>query len=164
MHHTDLDLDVSTAIRFHGGELVFSVFYRSLAVLLTGASPMLVLVYEICFEGATQFHHSNWKLPFGTERALNKIFVTPRMHGIHHSVIRNETDSNFSVIFSFWDRIGRTMNLNIPQKDIIIGVPVYQNPDELKVADLIKLPFTTIREWKKDVPARGKEDNKSIKP
>lgn len=164
VHHTDVDLDVSTAIRFHGGELLASVIFRGAAVLLTGASPELVLVYEIAFEAATQFHHSNWRLPFHLEHVLNKIIVTPRMHGIHHSIIRNETDSNYAVIFSFWDRLHRTINLSVGQNEITIGVPVYPDPKELTWWYLLKLPFTAIRSWTKSVPARVEGDKNSLKP
>lgn len=147
VHHSDHDLDVTTAVRFHFGELIGSVFFRGAFVFLSGASPMNVLVYELFFDGANQFHHSNWKLPYRLEKALNKIVVTPRMHGIHHSVIRRETDSNFSVIFSFWDRLHNTIRLNIPQDKIVIGVPSYSDPDELTIGYLLKLPFTKIRKW-----------------
>lgn len=162
VHHTDIDLDVTTAIRFHAGEMIASVFYRGLAVFAVGASPILVLIYEIVFEAATQFHHSNWKLPFMLERFINRIIVTPRMHGIHHSIIRNETDSNYSVIFSFWDRLHGTINLNIPQNEIITGVPVYGDPKELTLGYLLKLPFTKIRNWRADIPARGKENKNKL--
>ena len=150
VHHSDRDLDVTTAIRFHFGELIGSVFYRGAFVVLSGATAIDVLWYEIAFEAATQFHHSNWKLPFKVEKGLNKIFVTPRMHGIHHSEIRTETDSNYSVIFSFWDRLHSTANLDVSQDTIVIGVPSYRNAEELTPAFLLKLPFTKIREWKKD--------------
>lgn len=149
VHHTDHDLDITTAFRFHFGELIGSVFFRGAITLLSGATPITVLIYEIVFEAATQFHHSNWKLPFAFERVLNKLIVTPRMHGIHHSVIRTETDSNFSVIFSFWDRLHRTINLNKPQQMVVIGMPAYSDPKELTIGFLLKLPFTKIRSWKK---------------
>lgn len=147
VHHCDPDLDVTTAIRFHFGELIGSVFYRGAFVFLSGATALQVLLYEILFEGATQFHHSNLKLPFTLEKALNKLIVTPRMHGIHHSMIRQETDSNYSVIFSFWDRLHNTVRLNVPQDKIVTGVPSYSNPDELTIGYLLKLPFTKIRKW-----------------
>jgi sterol desaturase/sphingolipid hydroxylase (fatty acid hydroxylase superfamily) len=147
VHHTDLDLNITTAFRFHFGELIGSVFYRDAFVLLSGARPIIVLLYEILFEAATQFHHSNWKLPFKLEKGLNKIIVTPRMHGIHHSQVRNETDSNYSVIFSFWDRLHSTARLNVAQDTIVIGVPTYQNAEELTPGYLLKLPFTKIRQW-----------------
>ncbi len=147
VHHCDPDLDVTTAIRFHFGELIGSVFYRGAFVFLSGATPLNVLLYEIFFEGATQFHHSNWKLPYNLEKNLNKIIVTPRMHGIHHSMIKQETDSNYSVIFSFWDRLHNTVRLNVSQDVIVTGVPSYSNPDELTISYLLKLPFTKIRPW-----------------
>ncbi len=147
VHHCDPDLDVTTAIRFHFGELIGSVFYRGAFVFLSGATALQVLLYEILFEGATQFHHSNLKLPFTLEKVLNKLIVTPRMHGIHHSVIRQETDSNYSVIFSFWDRLHNTVRLNVPQDKIVTGVPSYSDPDELTIGYLLKLPFTKIRKW-----------------
>jgi sterol desaturase/sphingolipid hydroxylase (fatty acid hydroxylase superfamily) len=164
VHHTDIDLDVTTALRFHAGEMIASVFYRGFAVFIIGASPMIVLIYEICFEAATQFHHSNWKLPFRVERFINRIVVTPRMHGIHHSIIRKETNSNYSVIFSFWDRLHETINLNIPQPEIITGVPVYNNPKELTVGYLLKLPFTKLRNWKADIPSRGSGNKNELRP
>ncbi|CAN5443469.1 sterol desaturase family protein [soil metagenome] len=151
VHHTDLDMDITTAFRFHFGELIGSVFFRGAVTLLSGASPMLVLVYEIIFEAATQFHHSNWKLPLQFERILNKLIVTPRMHGIHHSVVKQETDSNYSVIFSFWDRLHRTASLNNLNNEVIVGVPSYNKPEELTIGFLLKLPFTKIRSWKKEM-------------
>lgn len=146
VHHTDLDLDVTTAFRFHFGEMITSVLFRGAAVLLTGASPMTVLVYEICFEAAAQFHHSNTRLPLRVEKIINALLVTPRMHGIHHSVIKRETDSNYSVIFSFWDRLHRTSRRDF-EKPVLIGVPSYADPKELTVKQLLMLPFKAIRSW-----------------
>jgi len=147
VHHTDLDLDITTSFRFHFGEMIASLFYRGAVVILLGVSPVMVLIYEIVFEAATQFHHSNIKLPFGLERLLSKLIVTPRMHGIHHSMIRSETDSNYSIIFSFWDRLHRTVRLNIHQSEIVTGVPSYPDERELTVGRLLKIPFTKIRGW-----------------
>lgn len=148
VHHTDLDLDITTAFRFHFGEFVGSIFFRGAAVILVGISPMMVLIYEIAFDASNQFQHSNMRIPFQLEKILNKVFVTPRMHGIHHSMVKRETDSNFSIVFSFWDRIHKTVRLNVPQNEIVIGVPVYSNANELTIWNLLKLPFTKIREWK----------------
>jgi sterol desaturase/sphingolipid hydroxylase (fatty acid hydroxylase superfamily) len=148
VHHTDVDLDISTAFRFHFGELIGSVFFRGGFVFLSGATPLTVLLYEILFEAETQFHHSNLKLPYKFENRLSQLIVTPRMHGIHHSNVKSETDSNYSVIFSAWDRIHNTLNLHKPQKEIVMGVPSYSNPAELTSGFLLKLPFTNIRPWK----------------
>ena len=162
VHHTDLDLDITTAFRFHFGELIGSVFFRGAAVLLIGASPLVVLVYEIFFEAATQFHHTNMKLPIKLEKALNKLIVTPRMHGIHHSVVKAETDSNYAVIFSFWDRLHRTARLNIHQQNIVTGVPSYANEKELTIVNLLQLPFTKIRAWK-NMERQTSEDVNTLK-
>ncbi len=148
VHHTDLDMDVTTAFRFHFGEIIGSVIFRGAIVLLSGVSPLIVLIYEIIFEAETQFHHSNTKLPIRFERILNKVIVTPRMHGIHHSVIKDKTDSNYATIFSFWDRLHKTARVNIHQDDVNVGVPHYHDENELTVKHLLKLPFTKIREWK----------------
>ena len=157
VHHTDIDMDITTAFRFHFGELIGSVFFRGGVTLLSGASPVLVLVYEIIFEAATQFHHSNWKLPLAFEQILNKLIVTPRMHGLHHSVVKQETDSNYSVIFSFWDRLHRTATLENLNKEVVLGVPSYNKPEELTIGFLLKLPFTKIRSWKKAEAANTHE-------
>ena len=147
VHHTDRDLDVTTALRFHFGEMIGSVFYRGTFVILSGAAPLHVLLYEILFEGATQFHHSNWKLPLEVEKKLNAVVVTPRMHGIHHSEIKDEADSNYSVIFSWWDRLHKTLRLNVPQHELVIGVPGYQHNDQLTIGKLLALPFSRIKPW-----------------
>lgn len=157
VHHSDLDLDITTAFRFHFGEMIGSIFFRGAAVVLIGASPLLILIYEIVFEAATQFHHSNTKLPFRFEKILNYVVVTPRMHGIHHSMIKKEADSNYSVIFSFWDRLHKTVRLNIKQNEIVTGVPHYADEKELTIGNLLKMPFTKIREWK--INERMVDDN-----
>jgi sterol desaturase/sphingolipid hydroxylase (fatty acid hydroxylase superfamily) len=163
VHHTDLDLDITTSFRFHFGELIGSVFFRGASVILIGISPLMVLIYEIAFEAANQFQHSNMKLPFRFEKILNKILVTPRMHGIHHSNKKIETDSNFSIVFSFWDRIHNTIRLNIRQDDITTGVPFYRDEKELTSGNLLKLPFTKIREWKDDDEKPKEGDRRKLK-
>lgn len=148
VHHTDLDLDITTAIRFHFGELITSIVFRGAVIVILGASPLLVLVYEIVFEVATNFHHSNWKLPYAFEKKLNWLVVTPRMHGIHHSIVRHETDSNYAVIFSWWDRLHQTLRLNVFQDEITIGVPSHRDATELTAWNLLKMPFSKMRPWK----------------
>ena len=145
VHHTDLDLDVSTAFRFHAGELLLSVLWRSAQIVAFGIGPELVLLYEAAMETATAFHHSNWRLPPALDRALNLIVVTPRMHGIHHSVEERETNANWSVIFSWWDRLHRTLRLGVPAAALTIGLPAYRDPRELRVRCLLTLPFTRLR-------------------
>jgi sterol desaturase/sphingolipid hydroxylase (fatty acid hydroxylase superfamily) len=148
VHHTDLDLDVTTAWRFHLGEVLLGTPFRAGAAWLASAPPGLTVFYEVFYEAATAFHHSNLKLPYRTELLLNKLLVTPRMHGIHHSVVQRETDSNYSILFSFWDRLHRTVRLDVPQSAINIGVPAYRDPEELTFRKLMVLPFTEARPWR----------------
>lgn len=155
VHHTDHDLDISTAFRFHFGELIGSVLFRGTISFLSGATPIQVIAYEIVFEAATQFHHTNLKLPYKFERILNYVFVTPRMHGIHHSIVKEETDSNYSVVFSIWDRLHKTAKLNVKQDSIVIGAANYSNKEELTIGYLLKMPFTKIR---LDEPKRDKRN------
>ncbi|KAA3436370.1 sterol desaturase family protein [Rufibacter hautae] len=161
VHHTDLDLDITTAWRFHLGEVAISALYRGGVAGLVGTTPGTVLLYELFYEGATAFHHSNWQLPYQVEKALSKVVVTPRMHGIHHSIVLRETNSNYSVVFSFWDRLHQTLRLNVPQQEITIGVPAYQEAEELTYANLLRLPFTSIRSWK--LPSGEEPDRPHIK-
>jgi sterol desaturase/sphingolipid hydroxylase (fatty acid hydroxylase superfamily) len=147
VHHTDLDLDVSTAARFHFGEMIFSVGFLSLAVMIFGLAPMMLLVFFITFETATLFHHSNWRLPIGLERALNLIIVTPRMHGIHHSIVQRETNSNWGTIFCWWDKLHGTLRRDVPQDAVTIGVAAYRDEQELTLGKLFALPFGKQREW-----------------
>jgi sterol desaturase/sphingolipid hydroxylase (fatty acid hydroxylase superfamily) len=157
VHHTDLDLDVTTAARFHFGEIIASIPFRVAAVLVFGVNPIALLFFEIFFEGASLFHHSNWRLPLRLERALNRFIVTPRMHGIHHSIVRRETDSNWGTIFSFWDRLHRTLRIDIAQDEIEIGVAAFREEKELTIRRLWLMPFVSQREWRLpngDIPDR----------
>lgn len=148
VHHTDLDMDVSTAARFHFGEMFFSIGFLSLAVVLFGIAPVVLLVFFISFEAATLFQHSNWRLPIGLERILNLILVTPRMHGIHHSIVQRETNSNWGTIFCWWDKLHRTLRRDIPQNEITIGVAAYRDEHELTFGKLLALPFRKQRPWR----------------
>jgi sterol desaturase/sphingolipid hydroxylase (fatty acid hydroxylase superfamily) len=142
VHHTDLDLDVTTAFRFHVGELLLSVAWRTLAIAAIGAGPALLLGYEAVTQAATAFHHSNWALPAALERRLNLLLVTPAMHGIHHSVVERETNSNWSVVLSWWDRLHATLRRDPPNETLTIGLPAWRRPRELSVVRLLALPFT----------------------
>jgi sterol desaturase/sphingolipid hydroxylase (fatty acid hydroxylase superfamily) len=148
VHHTDLDLDVSTAARFHFGEIVASIPFRLAVVMAFGIGPLTLLVFEICFEAASLFHHSNWRLPIGLERTLNRVIVTPRMHGIHHSIVKRETDSNWGTIFSAWDRLHRSLRVDLAQDEIEIGVPSHRDERELTVTSLWAMPFLAQRAWR----------------
>ncbi len=149
VHHVDPDLDVSTSFRFHFGEVLYSSGFRILQILLLGISPFNYVIYELGFQCATVFHHSNIRLPIRIEQWLNRIIVTPRMHGIHHSAVREETDSNFSVVFRWWDWIHGTLRLNIRQAELVIGVPAYLQTGDNGIGSLLVLPFRKQREhWR----------------
>src|ERR671930_628338 len=121
VHHIDPDLDVSTALRFHPGEVLLSAGFRVLQVSLIGVPPLTYMIYEGVFQASTLFHHSNVRLPLRAERLLNLVLVTPRMHGIHHSVVEGETNSNYSTVFSWWDRLHRRVHRHIPHDAPLIG-------------------------------------------
>lgn len=146
VHHVDLDLDASTALRFHAGEMLLSVPWRAAQVFVFGISPRALELWQTLTLMEILFHHSNIRLPAIVERRLCRLIVTPRMHGIHHSIVREETDSNWSTIFSWPDALHRTLRLNVPQEEITIGVVAFRNPDELTLGKLMKMPFTAGRE------------------
>lgn len=140
-HHVDLDLDASTALRFHFGELLLSVPWRVAQVRLIGVSPLGLSLWQTLTLMEIMFHHSNVRLPFDIERRLCRLIVTPRMHGIHHSVVRKETDSNWSTIFAWPDYLHGTVRLNVPQQGITIGVAGYQDPAQLTLGKVLEMPF-----------------------
>ncbi len=147
VHHLDPDLDLSTSFRFHFGEVLYSTAFRLLQVGLLGVLPVTYLTYEVLFNCATMFHHSNVRLPVRLERLVNKVLVTPRMHGVHHSVVAREAYSNYSVVFSLWDRLHRSLRLNVKQADLVIGVPGYLLPRDNRLFPLLTLPFTGQRRY-----------------
>ncbi len=147
VHHVDPDLDVTTAFRFHAFEIGFSAAFRAGQVVLIGPAAWMCFIYELVFQGNTLFHHSNVKLPLRVERGLNWVFVTPRMHGIHHSYFHRETDSNYSTVFSWWDRLHRSLRLDVRQREIEAGVPGYSLPEDNRPWRLLSMPFRRQRAY-----------------
>lgn len=145
VHHVDLDLDASTALRFHFAELIVSVPFRAAQILLIGVSPLSFSVWQTLLMLSILFHHSNVRLPVALERRLGRVFVTPRMHGIHHSDVKDETDSNWSSGLTLWDWLHGTLRLDVPQSEITIGVPAYRDPREVGLAEILKMPFNEER-------------------
>jgi len=109
--------------------------------LLLGVAPEVIGGYFLLYAVNGLFQHSNVRLPIRVERFLNRVLVTPRMHGIHHSIVRCEDMSNFSVVFAWWDRLLRTLRLNVPQQGIVIGIPAYDARRDNATAALLLLPF-----------------------
>ena len=147
VHHIDPDLDVSTAFRFHFGEIAFSSAFSVVQVSLIGLSPWAFAIYQLAFQAEVIFHHSNLRLPIGFERLLSKIIVTPRMHGIHHSQVHRENNSNFGTVFTWWDRVHHTLGLNIPQDEVIVGIPGYALSEDNRVGNALLLPFRKQRDY-----------------
>lgn len=154
VHHIDLDLDASTALRFHFAELVLSVPWRGAQIFLIGVSPRALSVWQNLLFLSILFHHSNVRLPPEVERRLSAVVVTPRMHGIHHSVVKDETDSNWSSGLTVWDRLHGTLKLDAARAEVTVGVPAYRDPQEVGLSEILKLPFGDERPaWR--LPAGG---------
>ena len=141
VHHVDRDLDSSTALRFHFGEHALSFVYRALQIVVIGASPQAVWTWQTILFASILFHHANVELPFGIERWLVRVVVTPRMHGIHHSDQFSETDSNWSSLLSLWDYLHGTILLAVPQREVTIGVPAWRNPRDVTLGRILLMPF-----------------------
>lgn len=152
VHHVDRDLDASTALRFHFGEMALSMPYRAAQVALVGAEASAVSLWTSLLFVSVLFHHSNLRLPMWLERALVPLVVTPRMHGIHHSQRHDEVDTNFASLLTLWDYLHRTIRLDVPQQSVVIGVPAYPEPAGL--LRLLALPFQPQGEyWPGQPPA-----------
>src|SRR4051794_17061449 len=148
VHHVDRDLDTTTALRFHFGELALSIPFRAIPVIVIGVDAQGLWLWQTILFASILFHHSNVRLPARIERALVRLIVTPRMHGIHHSDSREETDSNWSSLLSLWDFVHRTIRLEVPQESIRIGVPAYDDPDDVTLGKILALPFRRRRnDW-----------------
>jgi sterol desaturase/sphingolipid hydroxylase (fatty acid hydroxylase superfamily) len=141
VHHIDRDLDTTTALRFHFGELALSIPVRAAQMLLIGVDPQTLWLWQAILFGSILFHHANVRLPLAIERALVRVIVTPRMHGIHHSDRLDETNSNWSSLLSWWDYLHGTILLNVPQSEITIGVPAYSSPSDATFGKILLVPF-----------------------
>ena len=149
VHHVDRDLDASTALRFHFGELALSVPVRALQIIVIGVEPHALWLWQTIVFASILFHHSNLRLPEAFERVLVRVIVTPRMHGIHHSDRLGDTDSNWSNLLSAWDSLHGTMRLDVAQPEITIGVPAYADREEVTIGKMLLLPFRRrLREWR----------------
>jgi sterol desaturase/sphingolipid hydroxylase (fatty acid hydroxylase superfamily) len=140
-HHADFDLSMSTALRFHFGEMMLSVPWRAAQVVAIGTAPRSLSLWQTLTLLAILFHHANVRLPMAVERWLCRLIVTPRMHGIHHSIVEHETNSNWGTIFSLPDYLHKSIRLNVPQERIDAGIPAFRNVEELRLGHVIRMPF-----------------------
>ena len=146
VHHVDRDMDASTAFRFHFGEQALSVGYRIGQIMLLGIDPVSLWIWQGLLAVSVVFHHSNIRLPVALERALVKVIVTPRMHGIHHSNYRNEANGNWASLFSAWDYLHGTVLLGVPQDSVEIGVPAYGREEDVTLGKILLMPFVKQKE------------------
>ena len=143
MHHTDLDLDVSSGNRFHPIEILFSLIIKLCAVAVLGAPAMAVVIFEVVLNASSLFNHGNLRIPVNVDRWLRLLVVTPDMHRVHHSIIPRETDSNFSFNFPWWDRLLDTYK-DQPREGhlgMIIGLKEFRDEQKLGLGSLLMLPF-----------------------
>jgi len=143
MHHADLDIDLTTGVRFHPIEILISMAIKIAAVLAFGIPAMAVLIFEVVLNATSVFNHANVAMPPWLDRILRLIVVTPDMHRVHHSVVRSETDSNFGFNLPWWDRLFGTYRAQpmAGHRDMTIGLPIFRNRRELRLDRLLTQPF-----------------------
>lgn len=144
VHHADLDFDVTTGTRFHPIEILLSLAIKAAAILLIGAPVAAVLIFEIVLNLTSMFNHSNIRIPQPVDGALRLIVVTPDIHRVHHSVVRDETDSNFGFNLPWWDRLFGTYRAE-PRgghEQMAIGIPSFRDPRQcVSFTGILSLPF-----------------------
>jgi len=143
MHHTDLDFDVTTGVRFHPIEIILSMGIKMTVVVVLGIAALAVLIFEVLLNGTSMFNHGNVRLPRRIDRWLRLFVVTPEMHRVHHSVVIRETNSNFGFNLPWWDRLLGTYR---PQpaaghEGMTIGLSHFRDPKRLTLPWLLALPF-----------------------
>ena len=145
VHHSDLDCDITTGLRFHPFEILISMLIKFLTIAALGIPVLTIVVFEITLNAASMFTHSNIKIPVKIESMLRWFIVTPDMHRIHHSTNENETNSNFGFFISFWDHLFGTY-INQPEAGHInmqIGLNEFREPKWQDLRWLIYLPFVS---------------------
>jgi sterol desaturase/sphingolipid hydroxylase (fatty acid hydroxylase superfamily) len=141
VHHLDQEMDATTALRFHFGEITISVLFRALQISAIGPTPKTVAVWQVFVFLCILFHHSNVRLPAAMERKIARVFITPRLHGIHHSIAPEQVNSNWSSGLSIWDWLHATLRTEPPQDEITIGVPGFLAEDQVTLGKSVMLPF-----------------------
>lgn len=140
VHHSDPHMDVTTANRFHIGEIFFSSIFRIPLIAILGIYLWELVLYETLMFAVVQFHHSDINISKKIDRVLRAVIVSPNMHRVHHSRWRPETDSNYSSLFSFWDRLARTFRMNPNPKSIQLGLEEFDLEENQTVRGMLKTP------------------------
>jgi sterol desaturase/sphingolipid hydroxylase (fatty acid hydroxylase superfamily) len=143
MHHADLDIDVSTGLRFHPFEILISLAIKIAAVVAFGIPPVAVFVFEIVLNATSLFNHSNVSMPLWLDHIVRLVVVTPDMHRVHHSVVREEHNSNFGFNLPWWDRLFGTYRgqPKAGHDGMTIGLSIFRDPKELRLDRLLTQPF-----------------------
>lgn len=143
VHHTDLDFDVTTGVRFHPIEILLSMGIKMIAVILIGPFALSVILFEILLNATSMFNHGNVRLPISIDRILRLFVVTPEMHRVHHSVLIKEFNSNFGFNLPWWDRILGTYRAQpeAGHEGMTIGLAQFRNPNHITLFRLLTLPF-----------------------
>ncbi len=142
VHHSDVEFDATTGVRFHAGEIALSMLYKCVLVVALGAPVLAVLLFETALNGLSLFNHSNLHLPEPFDRMLRRVLVTPDMHRAHHSVHRDEHDSNYSNAFSWWDRLfmSYTAQPRDGHEGMLIGLEQFREAPEQRLLPLLRQP------------------------
>jgi sterol desaturase/sphingolipid hydroxylase (fatty acid hydroxylase superfamily) len=143
MHHADLDIDVTTGVRFHPVEIALSILIKFAVVAALGAPAVAVLAFEVLLNATSMFNHSNVRMPPAVDGIVRRLVVTPDMHRVHHSIIRAETDSNFGFNFPWWDRLFGTYRPEPREGHLgmTIGIEAFRDPAELRLDRMLTQPF-----------------------
>ncbi|MGX5915597.1 sterol desaturase family protein [Aliidiomarina sp. Khilg15.8] len=143
MHHADVDVDVTTALRFHPIEIALSMLIKIGIVVLLGAPAIAVLIFEVILNATAMFNHSNIRLRGRADKWLRTVLVTPDMHRIHHSWYVHETDSNFGFNLPWWDRLFGTYRAKPDdgQTTMTLGINQFRKADDNRLHRLLLLPF-----------------------
>ena len=155
VHHSDVDLDVSPATRFHILEILISVGIKVAAIVIIGPPVLAVLAFEVLLNGSAMFNHANIRLPERVDRLLRMVLVTPDMHRVHHSVVREEMDSNFGFNLPWWDHLCGTYRAQpeAGHEGMTIGVDQFREEEDQYLHNLLIQPF--IREEAQESSAVG---------
>ena len=147
MHHADLELDTTTGLRFHPLEILLSLLVKVGAVLALGAPALAIVVFEIILNVTSMFNHGNIRIPPSIDRWLRLVVVTPLMHRVHHSIVRDETNSNFGFNIPWWDRLFGTYRAapTSGYADMTVGLPVFRGPQASRLDHLLIQPFIAER-------------------
>jgi len=141
LHHTDVEVDVTTGLRFHPLEILLTTLLEAMVIYLLGASIYGVFVFQIWLGISTLFNHSNIRIPAFLENILRWVIVTPDMHRVHHSSVPSETNSNFSFNFSWWDRLFMTYHEPLAPEKIKLGLNIFKDINYLRIKELLLQPF-----------------------